>query len=295
MDAKLIFLHALSPLRAGTGRGVGMFDLPIAREKTTGIPYLPGSSIKGVLRDACDDPDKRERVFGPETNNADAFAGAVNFTDLRMLLLPVRSQRGTFAWVTSPLLLHRLHRDAKVANNTLQTVKVPSLPNGEDCLVSKEGCQITDKNQQVILEDLPLKATPSQDVSDWAGKLGNYLFPGKGEDDLYWQQALIDRLCLISDDTMGFLLETGTEITTRIALESDTKTVKEGALWYEEALPAESILSGMVAAVVVKATPSEVFQTVKEITKNTLQVGGNATVGRGICRLRILDVEGAVS
>lgn len=291
MDAKLIFLHALSPLHAGTGRGVGMIDLPIAREKATGIPYLPGSSLKGVLRDACDDLDKRKRVFGPETNNADAHAGAVNFTDLRMLLFPVRSQRGTFAWVTSPLLLRRLHRDAEVANDTLLSIMVPAPPNDEDCLVAEESCQVADKNQQVILEDLPLKATPSQEVTVWATELGNCLFPGEDENSQYWQQALMGRLCVVSDDTMGFLLETGTEITARIALESDIKTVKDGALWYEEALPAESILSGMVAAVVVKATPSEVFQAVKDLTRKPLQVGGSAAVGRGLCQMRILGVK----
>ena len=35
MDAKLLFVHALSPLHAGTGQGVGVVDLPIAREKAT--------------------------------------------------------------------------------------------------------------------------------------------------------------------------------------------------------------------------------------------------------------------
>ncbi len=51
MQARLLFTHALSPLHAGTGQGVGVIDLPIAREKATGLPFLPGSSVKGTLRD----------------------------------------------------------------------------------------------------------------------------------------------------------------------------------------------------------------------------------------------------
>lgn len=43
------FLHARSPLHAGTGQGTGVIDLPIAREKATGIPYLPSSSVKGTV------------------------------------------------------------------------------------------------------------------------------------------------------------------------------------------------------------------------------------------------------
>lgn len=107
MDAKLLLVQAISPLHAGTGQGVGVIDLPIAREKATQIPFLPGSTIKGVFRDACNDNGLRTKVFGPDTNNADLHAGAVTFTDARLLLLPVRSLRGVFAWVTSPLLLRR--------------------------------------------------------------------------------------------------------------------------------------------------------------------------------------------
>ena len=55
MKSRLVFVHAISPLHAGTGQGVGVIDLPVAREKATGLPYFPGSSLKGVLRDACED------------------------------------------------------------------------------------------------------------------------------------------------------------------------------------------------------------------------------------------------
>src|SRR5690606_14440646 len=105
MKARLAFVHALSPLHAGTGQGVGVIDLPIAREKATGIPYLPGSSFKGVLRDACSDRSTREEVFGPDTASPQSHASSVAFCDLRLLLLPVRSVAGTFAWVTSPYIL----------------------------------------------------------------------------------------------------------------------------------------------------------------------------------------------
>ncbi|WP_298819062.1 RAMP superfamily CRISPR-associated protein [Chloroflexus sp.] len=60
----LYFLHALSPLHAGTGQGSGVIDLPIAREKATGIPYLPGSSVKGVLRDKSGDEDVTYLLLG---------------------------------------------------------------------------------------------------------------------------------------------------------------------------------------------------------------------------------------
>src|SRR5947199_9877363 len=112
MTTRLTLIHAMSPLHAGTGHSVGAIDLPIARERPTGIPLIPGSSIKGALRarspktDGKDDPITRD-VFGPDTANSSDHGGSVQFSDAHLLLLPVRSLAGTFAWVTSPHLIRK--------------------------------------------------------------------------------------------------------------------------------------------------------------------------------------------
>jgi CRISPR-associated protein Cmr4 len=88
--------------------------------KATGIPIVPGSSVKGVLRDARrptsggannDALPKWLATFGPETQNAGDHAGALVVSEARLLVLPVRSFRGTFAYVTCPLLLRLAKRD----------------------------------------------------------------------------------------------------------------------------------------------------------------------------------------
>ena len=48
--ARLLFIQALSPLHAGTGQSIGAIDLAIARDRATGFPYLPGSSLKGIAQ-----------------------------------------------------------------------------------------------------------------------------------------------------------------------------------------------------------------------------------------------------
>src|SRR5579864_2217593 len=113
MTTQLTFVHALSPLHAGIGQGAGVIDLPIAREKATGLPFLPGSSLKGTLRSLCNEND-RNLIFGPETNGIPTDSNAASpaqFSDQRLLLLPVRSLAGTFAWVISPYVLRRFVRD----------------------------------------------------------------------------------------------------------------------------------------------------------------------------------------
>lgn len=292
MKANLLFLHALSPLHAGTGQGVGAIDLPIAREKATGIPIIPGSTLKGVLRANFEGDDATKiGVFGPETDNASAHAGSAQFTDLRLLALPVRSLSGTFAWVTSPLLLRRLQRDCAMADTAFDE-SIPEVPEESICLIPESGSKLTmtldgDANQ-VMMEDLRLSAHLEAAVDTLADRLKVWVYDG----DSAWQAYFKKRLCIVHDDVLGFLLDTAMEITPHIRLDDEKKTVARGALWYEETLPVETLLVGL--AIVQKVEQSgvgvdKVREAVADVTRTPLQVGGNATVGRGLCRLRFVQ------
>ncbi len=283
-NARLYFVHALSPLHPGTGQGTGVIDLPIAREKATGIPYLPGSSVKGTLRDSGIISNVK-RFFGPDTTGADEHAGAAQFADARLLLLPIRSLRGTFAWVTSPYLLRRMSRDAAdVGANAPVAIPVPA--NRRQALVSGEA--LLYQKQQVILEDLDLAAEYCENVRAWATWIGAHAFAEEPERDL-----LHGRLCVVHDDVLSFLFTTATEVIARVRLEPGQKTVAEGALWYEEALPAETLLVGLVLAQTthdrekVCYTAAQALEELTNVSGHTLQFGGKATVGRGLCQVQI--------
>src|SRR5262249_9039713 len=49
----LFFIHTLTGLQPGSGTALGVVDLPVQRERHTQWPLIPGSSLKGILRDAC--------------------------------------------------------------------------------------------------------------------------------------------------------------------------------------------------------------------------------------------------
>lgn len=294
MNAQLLFAHALTPLQAGTGQGVGVIDLPIARETATGIPYLPGSSLKGVLRDQCREHKQAQKhlvpIFGPDTANADIQAGAVQFSDQRLLLFPVRTLKGTFAWVTCPYVLARLARDCRGIGIT-NCPTVPQ-PTGEQAALVASGnvLMLTHQNRSlVILEDLDLEVQDSADTQLWAKWIGRKIFS-----DANWQTTLQQHFCIVHDDVFAFLLETATQVTARIRLQDDTKTVVEGQLWYEEALPAESVLYGLVVATPIKATklkPEQILSTIRTLTTTMIQLGGSATIGRGLCQLTMVPEE----
>jgi CRISPR-associated protein Cmr4 len=289
MNAQLTFIHALSPLHAGTGQGTGVIDLPIAREKATGLPFLPGSSLKGSLRARCTDSQECRLVFGPDadaTQTDNNHASSALFSDQRLLLFPVRTLVGTFAWVTSPYVLHRLVRDIKDAGLELPEKAIPHIQDEKSCAV----IDTTNKIQvdaSVYLEELELEniqASDSEAASAWARWIAERVFPNEPD----WQTMLQERFCIVHDDVFSFLLETATEIMARIKLKADAKTVEDGGLWYEEALPIETILSGIVLAVPTKSLNIQadyVFRVLKKLTDTTLQLGGKATVGRGLCRV----------
>ena len=287
MTAKLVLLHALSPLHAGTGQGVGVIDLPIAREKATGLPYVPGSTLKGVLRDNAGDTNVANRIFGAAADRDEEmdYSGSLQLADARLLLLPVRSLLGTFAWVTSPFVLQRLARDVKDAGFASLPSSVPTVANAKTALVAAQGSVLVKAgvSPQVFLEDLDLTASPSAEATAWLKWLKPLVFP----DDPDWQTMLDGRLCIVHDDVLQFLLETATEVIARIRLDQAKKTVAKGGLWYEEALPTETILAGLASIRPIRASIKEVELMLDGLKGQVLQVGGKATVGRGICKIQV--------
>ncbi len=291
MNAQIAFVHALSSLHAGTGQGVGVIDLPIAREKATGIPFLPGSSLKGSLRARCTEKECTV-VFGPETSGIatdNNQASAAQFSDQRLLLLPVRSLAGTFAWVTSPYVLRRFIRDMDDVSIKHQT-SIPHITELNDCFIANESKIKIDANSKMVyLEDLDLTGKEDPDTTRWATELSKHIFSAEPE----WQQMLIERFCIVHDDVFNFIIDSATEITARIKLKENSKTVQDGGLWYEESLPSETILSGLVLANPVNGsiTSEKVFEILGKLTEKTIQLGGKATVGRGMCRVQLVKGE----
>lgn len=295
MSVHLLLLQALSPIHCGTGQAISGIDLPIAREKPTGIPLIPGSSIKGVLRaqpggyDATNDKPKAREVhiaaFGPEVENASEHAGAIQFGDAHLLFLPIRSVRGTFAWVTSPYLLRRFSRDLQERDYD----RAPNLTlQDQEALVTGNRLVIQVQNQdRVVFEDFDFKTRASQELTTFARRFGEYLFGKDAKEDI---QHFVDRVCVVSDDVMRVLVRVGMEVVARNRISNETRTVEKGALWTEEALPIESILAGLVVVTPVsrKFTTDQLKDHVKDLCEGAIQLGGKATIGRGVCKAEVL-------
>ena len=279
MAVKLMFVHALSSLHAGTGQGVGAIDLPIARERATNLPLVPGSSIKGCIKDAVPPGLERDAVFGGEDE-----AGLLQVADARLLLLPVRCLGATFVWTTSPYVLRRLRRDLEAAGMGSGVPPVPDLPESHARIASNDPLITVNSKSRLVLEDLDF-TTQSSDAPNWATWIGNLLF---GESDP-WASELKRRFAIIDDRSFHFLAEFATEVMAHVKISDETGTVdrKEGALWYQEALPAETVLVSLLRADERpgKLPPKRTFEIVAQTPY--LQLGGKATTGQGLVRLVI--------
>lgn len=275
-------LHALSPLHAGTGQGVGLIDLPIARERTTEHPIVPGSSIKGVLRDAARvQKADVDAIFG----STEGSASMVRVSDARTLAFPVKSDRGTFAWVTSPYVLLRYARDGGEVGFTAD--QVPVVTDGKT--VTGDGSAVLDGNR-VTLDGLPYEREAATDGAKRVlGALARAAFPGEDTTNTAWRMFFSERVVIVSDDAFTWLTQTATDVRAHVRVDDKTGTVAKGALWYAETLPPETILAGIVQVGALRKDQDlkGAFDLLQRIAASPLQVGGDATTGAGRARFII--------
>lgn len=285
MQARLFHLHALSPLHCGTGQSGGVVDLPIARTRSTQLPIVPGSSLRGVLRQHVNEHDEglARTLFGPTNIDGNAFAGALSIGDAHLLALPVRCLAGIVSYVTCPFILRRYARDLNRAG-AASTPPLPSeLDNDTACITP---ASVNTVNDKLVLEDLDLPVSRERSLEAWAERIARDVHP----DDADARNDVVTRFAVVPDDVMSFLAETATEFRARIRLDPATGTVSKGALWYEEHLPAETVLWGVFA--LSNSNNDGDSRSAEDLAHALpgngmlLQLGGHAGVGHGLVRFR---------
>ncbi|MDD5033357.1 MAG: type III-B CRISPR module RAMP protein Cmr4 [Methylococcaceae bacterium] len=311
MKQRLYFVIARSPLHIGSGEGAGMIDLPFIREASTGLPLIPGSSMKGVLRDAfTQEADGNEALkkevddlFGldyldhPEPSKV--RSGLLVIDDAFLLCLPVRSMSGTFAWITCPFALRRLKRSLGQAEVALpeqnihpKDFAIPQWTFSEEKIISQPG-SLDAGDRRVLLEELLLYSVAEDEAGEaqarqardqWAAWLTKNAVA-----DPDWQEELKERFAIVSDEVFAFLAETATDIRARIRLGEDGTTAHQ-ALWYEELLPSDSLFWGHWTVLPVRAAGLEPDEAEGKITARALILGGKQTVGRGLVDFRPIPV-----
>lgn len=311
-----LFLINETPLHAGSGHDLGIIDLPIQREKHTGYPKVEASGLRGALRELFENSLREfngkkieklvKTVFGPE-NDTDNYKSALQISDMRLLLFPVKSVKGVFAYITCPQVLSRFVAD-------MQRIYGKKFKFERDPKAENNGCQVQSVNnitmgRYIILEEytyenkgeMPKLEIKSKDKDEKEIKiektLGEWLTANDLAKDNAWRTEKLKKdIIVVSDDSFKDFVKYSTECITRTQIENDTGTVKTGALFTEEFLPTESVMYSMISTTgLFTKNNNEVFtkkaESVMEYFDAGLeplfQLGGDASLGKGLMRTKL--------
>lgn len=309
--ARPLFLTCETPLHAGSGDSLGIVDMPIQRERHTSFPKIEASSLKGALREAFEEKKAIShadiiKAFGPESDASD-HAGALGFTDARLLLFPVKSMKGVFAWVTCPKVLQQFSEDIELASKSrkednwnLNISGIPVVSEGHVVPLGMDSLSLGPSgHESYVLEEYTFrkgaKAICKIEEKDLAIWLADHLFPTCS----YWHTKAQKDILVLSDDDFKDFVNLSTEVITRIKIDNETGTVQSGALFTEEYLPSEAVLYSLILAspefVKKGETKPTAAQPIMDIFKvgiatlPVIQLGGNASLGKGLLRTKFID------
>ena len=297
--ANILLLKVETPLHAGSGDSLGIVDMPIQREKHTGFPKIEASSLKGSMREHFerDLGEKNEKIlvaFGTdgEGNSEKSQAGALGFTDARLLLFPVKSMKGVFAWITCPAIINKFNEELKLAG----IKKLFDISKGN---LTASGSNLYLNNKNIILEEYTFEVNEKPKEENKVNELGEWLSQNLYNDESYIANKLKTDIVVLDDDDFKDFVNLSTEVITRTRIDNETGTVADGALFTEEYLPAESIMYSLVLTAPEFTKENNKIFTKEEDLKDffkdfifenpVMQIGGNATLGKGISRLSFVE------
>ncbi|MBC7162737.1 MAG: type III-B CRISPR module RAMP protein Cmr4 [Immundisolibacter sp.] len=296
-----LFLYAVSPVHMGAGQAVGVIDNPIQRERHTGHPCFAGSGIKGAVRHGFEaiGGDKKliERLFGPgpdpaERDGKDLHAGAVSFGDAQLVALPVRSLKGGYVYATCPQALSRAQRLLGLIG--IHTSWPALAVDDEHCLLANPA--LLSSGGKLHLEAFEYAAQVSQDLPKVAEDIAARALPDGLAYDFFRDKLKTD-LVVLSDTAFGYFAEHAMLVEPHVRIDENTGTAKDGGLFYTENLPPESLLIAPLLASQTRTDKKDdrddasgVMAKMKNVIDGKLlQIGGDATTGRGLVLARIVE------
>jgi CRISPR-associated protein Cmr4 len=302
MKRHLLTLYTRTPLHVGSGTSVDVVDLPIMRERITGFPVIPSTSLKGVLlqhaREVFENaahartnsiPADAKILFGA----ADAVeegsekkqvsnAGCVQIMEAKLLAFPVRSLAGCFAWLTCPAALGRFKRD------TGRQFTVPAVD--KDRVVADTELVV---NGQVVLEEYALDQQANS--TGQAAQLATSL-TGLCADPL-WTSNLASRLALVHDENFQHFVTTCTEVVARIVINPATRT--NDNLWNQENVACETLFYSVLTVLPPRRNGvgadfdpnAKLAELLPVQNPPILQIGGDETTGHGLCETKREELQ----
>ncbi len=309
----LMLFQTVTPLHVGCGQDVGVVDLPVIRERTTGYPFIPGSGIRGALRDLFERRDREhagnqaavtgaggaeaDLLFGPgarvNDEEEERYAGCVAVHDAKILLFPVRSDQRVFLWITCPAVLGRFAKDLDVFLPGAGWPAPPVAAVGDEEILAPAPFAAP-----LYLEEFAFDLHGGgQEIAAAQAALRQWLEKAAGALAIH---DLADRAVLVADRTFHHYVTHATAVLQHNRLTS-AKTVEGGALFAVEAVPPEAVFYGFLGGTTsrrppaegeLRLTPGEVLEKLHAPwgagtgpAHTYLHLGGDEGTGLGVTRL----------
>lgn len=299
MQTRILYLFTRTPLHVGAGSSVGAIDQPIQRERHTGFPIIPGTSLKGSFADqwnetleSVNDGEKVRKVRGKSTaawlfgsdDASESFAGSLLFSEARVLAFPVRSAKGSFAWITCPLMLQRARRDGVLSSD------IPSEPSDAQAVFKTDGPLAlgTAESNQIVLEEYCFTSTG--DYPEGLAQALAELIP-----DVHFA-AIRERLVVLSNGMMSHFATTACEVAQHVRISDETGTAEDTGLFNQENVPSETLFYAVLRATggrgdhfnTRKAKDAfDEFKAKLGSADHVFQFGGDASTGLGFCTVAL--------
>jgi len=197
--------------------------------------------------------------------------------------------RNTFVHTTCPSALARLKRLAGES----ATWAIPTVAEGS-AQTSTAGALT---NKRLLLEVFDFAAAVESNVTAIAEWLASNALPS-GPEHEFFRSKLRHDLVVLSDTDFGHFVRHATVVEAHVRIDENTGAAADGALFYTENLPPETLLAGLVLASVERRKGADsdglldaesVLTAVlndngerRGLLDHLLQVGGDATTGRGL-------------
>ncbi len=308
MQTRILYLFTRTPLHVGSGASVGAIDQPIQRERHTGFPIIPASSLKGSFADHwngtlenenADGKVKKIRgkstaawLFGSDDANA-SFAGSLLFSEARLLAFPIRSAKGSFAWISCPLILQKAARDGVFsAPEVMAEIKSLEETPDEKAIFKYTGpLSLGAEPGQIVLEDYCLTHSGQHYPAELGAALSRLV-----TDDVF-TSSIRDRLVILSNGMMSHFAMTACEIAQHVRISDETGTAEGTGLFNQENVPGETLFYSVLHATEGRgshfgdraaSSACDEFRTKVEQVK-VFQFGGDASTGLGFCSVEMKD------
>ena len=270
MQGTILGLLAETHIHPGAGQSEGAVDLPVAREKTTDYPFVPGSGVKGAMRDLAErqfNDGTVERIYGRPDG-----AGELLLSDAKLLLLPVRCLSRCYLWLTCPHLIERFQRDRqRVTQQAPEKFDFGALATGDPPPIL---CAGTTEEKLFLEERLFTRK------GDLPNGLVELVSPLVGHEEA--KTRLPEQLAVVTNDDFAWFARYALPVHAHNVLD-ENKTSKN--LWYEETLAPDTLFYSVA---LFRNGSAEQHIEGLFFTGNGrpyLQLGGNETVGQGWFRV----------